>query len=175
MLNEIVKSDEDSKNPAEILNELETKVNQALSSKQYHTQSKDGMDIALCCFDLQNNKLTYAGAFRPLIVVKESEIQEIKGDRFPIGGGNSYDKKPFNCHEITINKGDSFFMYSDGFPDQFGGPKSKKYMNKKFKQFLLSQVALSSEKQLENLDKELKNWQGENEQVDDILVMGIFF
>ena len=175
MLNEIVKSDEDSKNPAEILNELEVKVNQALSSKQYHTQSKDGMDIALCCFDLQNNKLTYAGAFRPLIVVKEREIQEIKGDRFPIGGGNSYDKKPFNCHEITINKGDSFFMYSDGFPDQFGGPKSKKYMNKKFKQFLLSQVALSSEKQLENLDTELKNWQGENEQVDDILVMGVFF
>lgn len=175
MLNEIVNTQNSDKNPAEILNELELKVNEALSSKQYHTQSKDGMDVGLCCFDLEKMELTYAGALRPLIIVSNGNIKEIKGDRFPIGGGSAYLKAPFKSHFLTINKGDSFFMYSDGYPDQFGGPKDKKYMNKNFKTYLANQSALSTDEQAKNLEIELQEWKGENEQVDDILIMGVFF
>jgi serine phosphatase RsbU (regulator of sigma subunit) len=175
MLNEIVNSKEEVKNPANILNELELKVNEALSSKQYHTQSKDGMDVGLCCFDLDKMEITYAGALRPLIIVSDNNIMEIKGDRFPIGGGSSYVKSPFKSHLISINKGDSFYMYSDGYPDQFGGPKDKKYMNKKFKSYLANQSKLTAEEQAKNLETELQSWKGKNEQVDDILIMGVFF
>jgi len=175
MLNEIVNSQNTAKCSAEILDVLEFKVNEALSSKQYHTQSKDGMDVGLCCFDLDKMELTYSGAFRPLIIVNNGKIHEIKGDRFPIGGGTSYVKSPFKSHVIKINKGDRFFMYSDGFPDQFGGPKDKKYMNKNFKNYLANKCNLSPEEQIIGLEEELKLWKGNNEQVDDILIMGVFF
>ena len=133
------------------------------------------MDIALCCFDLENKSISYAGALRPLVIINNNEIKEIKGDRFPIGGGNSYEKTPFSLHEFSINEGDCFFMYSDGFPDQFGGPKEKKYMNKRFKQFLEKNRKLAPEQLHSDVENELINWQGKNEQIDDILVVGILF
>ena len=175
MLNEIVKSKSKVKNPDEILNELESKINDALASKQYDTQSKDGMDVSLCCFDLEKQTVKYAGALRPLVIINDNGIKEIKGDRFPIGGGSSYDKTPFSLHEFKLNKGDSFFMYSDGYPDQFGGPKGKKYMNKKFKSLLDQNRKLSPKRQVINLENELINWQGKSEQIDDILVIGVLF
>ena len=175
MLNEIVKSKSKVKNPDEILNELESKINEALASKQYDTQSKDGMDVSLCCFDLEKQTVKYAGALRPLVIINDNGIKEIKGDRFPIGGGSSYDKTPFSLHEFKLNKGDSFFMYSDGYPDQFGGPKGKKYMNKKFKSLLDQNRKLSPKRQVINLENELINWQGKSEQIDDILVIGVLF
>ena len=124
---------------------------------------------------LKNNKMQYAGAFRPLIKINGENIEETKGNRYPIGGGSSYSKNGFTTHEFEINKGDCFYMFSDGFPDQFGGPKDKKFMNKKFKVLLQEIQSLSPNEQISRLDTELENWKGDTEQVDDILVIGVCF
>ena len=161
--------------PGYILEKLDEGVREALSSKRYDQESKDGMDMALCSFDLKNKKMQYSGAFRPLIKINGENIEETKGNRYPIGGGSSYIKNGFTTHEFDINKGDCFYMFSDGFPDQFGGPKDKKFMNKKFKALLQEIQSLSPKEQMFRLDTELQNWRGETEQVDDILVIGVCF
>jgi serine phosphatase RsbU (regulator of sigma subunit) len=172
-LNEI--SHKNNADPGYILEKLDEGVREALSTKRYNHESKDGMDMALCSFDLKNKKVQYSGAFRPLIKINGESIEVTKGDRYPIGGGSSYVKDGFTTHEFDIHKGDCFYMFSDGFPDQFGGPKDKKFMNKKFKALLQEIQSLSPKEQMFRLDTELQNWRGETEQVDDILVIGVCF
>jgi serine phosphatase RsbU (regulator of sigma subunit) len=172
-LNEI--SHKNNADPGYILEKLDEGVREALSTKRYNHESKDGMDMALCSFDLKNKKVQYSGAFRPLIKINGENIEETKGNRYPIGGGSSYIKNGFTTHEFDINKGDCFYMFSDGFPDQFGGPKDKKFMNKKFKALLQEIQSLSPKEQIFRLDTELGNWRGETDQVDDILVIGVCF
>ena len=172
-LNEI--SHKKNADPGYILEKLDEGVREALSTKRYNNESKDGMDMALCSFDLKNMKVQYSGAFRPLIKINGDNIEETKGNRYPIGGGSSYVKDGFTTHEFDINKGDSFYMFSDGFPDQFGGPKDKKFMNKKFKALLQEIQYLSPKEQITRLDTALVNWRGETEQLDDILVIGVCF
>ena len=130
------------------------------------------MDISICTIDKSNTKLLYAGAFRPLIKIKNGAMEEYRGNRFPIGGGSSYKKTTFTTHEITIKKGDNFYMFSDGFPDQFGGIKEKKYMNKQFKKLLMTINPQPSSSKLKLLEKAFTDWKGEIEQLDDILVLG---
>ena len=172
-LNEI--SHKNNPDPGYILEKLDEGVREALNTKRYDHESKDGMDMALCSFDLKNKKVQYSGAFRPLIKINGENIEETKGNRYPIGGGSSYIKNGFTTHEFDINEGDCFYMFSDGFPDQFGGPKDKKFMNKKFKELLQEIQSLLPKEQIFRLDTELKNWKGETEQVDDILVIGVCF
>ena len=172
-LNEI--SHKQNANPGFILQKLDEGVREALSTKRYDHESKDGMDMALCTFDIQNKKVQFAGAFRPLVKINGDTIEEIKGNRYPIGGGSSYVKDGFTTHEFDINEGDCFYMFSDGFPDQFGGPKDKKFMNKKFKALLQEIQTLSPNEQLSRLDSALENWRGDTEQVDDVLVIGVCF
>lgn len=160
-------------NPGEILDNLDTGIQKAF--KKYlsdEIENKDGMDISICTIDKSNTKLLYAGAFRPLIKIKNGAMEEYRGNRFPIGGGSSYKKTTFTTHEITIKKGDNFYMFSDGFPDQFGGIKEKKYMNKQFKKLLMSINPQPSSSKLKLLEKAFTDWKGEIEQLDDILVLG---
>ena len=161
--------------PGYILEKLDESVRDVLSSKRYDQESKDGMDMALCSFDLKDKKVQYSGAFRPLIKINGENIEETKGNRYPIGGGSAYTKNGFKTHEFDINKGDCFYMFSYGFPDQFGGPRDKKFMNKKFKSLLKEIQFLPATEQMVRLDTELKKWKGETEQVDDILVIGVCF
>jgi len=172
-LNEI--SHNKNADPGYILEKLDEGVREALSSKRYDNESKDGMDMALCSFDTKRKKVQYSGAFRPLIKINGESIEEIKGNRYPIGGGSSYVKNGFTTHEFDITEGDCFYMFSDGFPDQFGGPKDKKFMNKKFKQLLCEIQKLSPQEQMFRLETELNNWKGDTEQVDDVLVIGVCF
>lgn len=158
--------------PGKILTELDRQVTTALTNRKYENESKDGMDVALCTIDVKSKKLYFAGAFRSLVIINGDEIKEVKGERFPIGGGHSYTKSTFNTHVLDIDINDNFFMYSDGFPDQFGGPKEKKFMNKRFKQLLKKIQYHKPDEQIKELNQELINWQGENEQVDDVLVIG---
>jgi len=160
-------------NPGEILDNLDTGIQKAF--KKYlsdEIENKDGMDISICTIDKSNTKLLYAGAFRPLIKIKNGAMEEYRGNRFPIGGGSSYKKTTFTTHEITIKKGDNFYMFSDGFPDQFGGIKEKKYMNKQFKKLLMTINPQPSSSKLKLLEKAFTDWKGEIEQLDDILVLG---
>ena len=132
---------------------------------------KDGMDIALCKITLSDKKMEFAGAHNPAYVVRNGELSEYKGDRQPIG---AYEyRNPFNSHQIDLQENDMIYLASDGFLDQFGGPKNKRYQSKKFKAFLASISDLKPAEQQTKLEAELTAWQGEEQQIDDVLVMGI--
>jgi serine phosphatase RsbU (regulator of sigma subunit) len=173
-LNGITNTNKD-KNTSEILQELDKSVTTSLVNKEYKTESKDGMDIGICKIDTLKNTLEFSGAFQNLVLIQGDEIKEFKGNRFPIGGGNNYNKIDFTVHTIEIKKGDQFYMYSDGFPDQFGGDKEKKYLDKNFKNFLKTLTGKSPSEKKVMLNEELLRWQGAIEQVDDVLVIGLAF
>lgn len=176
VLNEIINNKKGNNiDPGNILDQLEKGVNEALSTRDYETQTKDGMDISLCCIENDKRVIHYAGALRPLLIINDDGYKEIKGNRFPIGGGDTYKKGNFRTHTINIKDGDKFYMYSDGFPDQFGGEKGKKYMNKKFKNLLFENHRKNSSEQFEILKNELNVWKGDREQIDDILIIGILY
>ncbi len=130
---------------------------------------KDGMDIALCSLD--GNKLQYAGANNPLWIIRNGEILEIKADKQPIGKYAA--NNPYTTHSIELEKGDSIYIFTDGYVDQFGGEKSKKYKAANFKKLLLSVQEKSMEEQKIIIDKTFKDWKGNLEQIDDVCVMGV--
>jgi len=163
--------------PASVLDRLQVGIRFTLQQDRPDSEAHDGMDMALCCLQYTNNgivTLQYAGANNPLWVVRGStrELTEIKGDRQPVG---IYGRvvKPFTNHTIKLQKGDTFYLFSDGYQDQFGGPKGKKFKSKQFKELLLSIQDKSMEEQREIIDKTFLNWKGELNQIDDILVIGI--
>lgn len=132
---------------------------------------KDGMDLALVSLDIDTLELEYAGANNPLIIVRDGELIEVKADKQPIG--EFVKMTPFNNHKMTMKKGDCIYLYSDGFVDQFGGDKNKKFKSKPFKELLCSISHLHMNEQHEILQKVLDDWRGELNQVDDICVFGV--
>lgn len=132
---------------------------------------KDGMDIALCCLD--GSSLTYAGANNALWIIRKdsSEVEEIKANKQPIGKFGQ--QNPFTTHRVDLNKGDTFYIFSDGFADQFGGEKGKKFKTANFKRLLLSMQNESISKQKELIDDTFKDWMGNLEQLDDVCVIGV--
>jgi len=157
--------------PEIILNKLHNGVVKALKQTMRKKASKDGMDIALCVIEDDFSKLRFSGAFRPLLHISEGKINRIRSDSAPIGGFRAEEPK-FSLHEIDVKKGDCFYIYSDGFADQFGGSDNKKYLTKRFREFLLSISHESMERQEELLREEFESWKADSEQVDDVLVIG---
>ena len=144
----------------------------SLKQKGVTGENKDGMDMALCKLDPKKRTLEYSGAYNPLIHISGKEINYIKADHQPVAYYTGK-KIPFTKHEIKLNKGDMIYIFSDGFSDQFGGDKNKKYMAKRFKNFLLEICDLPSEQQQYLLKVEFTDWLGTNEQLDDVCVMGV--
>ena len=139
---------------------------------------KDGMDIALCNLQLSESYATlkYAGANSPLYVVSKNtdgiaELTEIKPNKQPIGKVDN--PQPFTTHTLSLKKGDAIYIFTDGFADQFGGPKGKKMMYKPFRNLLLSIYDKSMDEQKELLEKHFYKWKGNLEQVDDVCVIGV--
>jgi serine phosphatase RsbU (regulator of sigma subunit) len=132
----------------------------------------DGMDVALCIINKENLQISFSGANNPMYLVRDGELLEYKGDKMPIGW-HTKDKNPFNQQVIEGRKGDCIYLFSDGYADQFGGERGKKFMYKRFKSLLLEIHQKPVQDQLGILDKELEDWKGTMEQVDDIMVMGI--
>ena len=130
---------------------------------------RDGMDIALC--SLSGNKLQYAGAHNPLWLIRNGELIETKADRQPIGKFSKI--QPFTTHLIDLQKGDSIYIFTDGFADQFGGEKGKKYKSANLKHFLLSIQDKDMETQRNLLRDEFDRWKGPYQQIDDVCVMGV--
>jgi serine phosphatase RsbU (regulator of sigma subunit)/Tfp pilus assembly protein PilF len=132
---------------------------------------KDGMDIALC--SLEGNKLKYAGAHNSLWVIRKegTEVEEVKADKQPIG--MYAEPKPFTSHELELYQGDTFYTFSDGFADQFGGEKGKKFKSKNFKSLLLSIQNENMDRQKELIDETFEKWRGSLEQLDDVCVIGV--
>ncbi len=163
---------ENETQPSKILRILDDGVTETL--RQTQTESiQDGMDLAMVTIDKKSKKLQYSGAFNPMILVRDGELMKCKADRIPVGGHIIEAEKNFTNNEITYQDGDMIYMYSDGYPDQFGGPKGGKYMTGKFIKFLHQLAGHPVEKQYQLLDEELKSWMGDEPQIDDILVIGI--
>jgi serine phosphatase RsbU (regulator of sigma subunit)/Tfp pilus assembly protein PilF len=157
--------------PAAILENLNQRTKSLLQKHGADVIANDGMDVALCSIDKKNGLLSFAGAHRPLIMIRGGELVETKGSRISIGGYSDYDAG-FEQHEIAIEEGDTFYIFSDGYPDQFGGPDNRKFMSKRMKEFLLATSGVPLSEQYTLLKSELDNWRFGREQVDDILVIG---
>jgi serine phosphatase RsbU (regulator of sigma subunit) len=130
---------------------------------------KDGMDISLC--GIMNQTLHWAGANNPLWIVRSGELIEQKADKQPVG--KQENSKPFTSHKIYLEKGDMIYVFSDGFADQFGGPKGKKFMSSKFKKLVISFENETMSKQKEILNKTFEDWRSDQEQLDDVCVIGV--
>lgn len=157
--------------PSEILNRLRNHIKTTLSQTGKFDEQKDGMDISLCVIDKQCMRLEWAGAYNPLYQIRGGELREYKADKMPVAV-HLNDHMSFTNHEVEIQSGDSFYMFSDGYADQFGGDEGRKFMSKKFKELLTTIYDKSMEDQREILQSAHFNWKGEHEQVDDILVVG---
>ena len=158
--------------PAEILNRLNTFVSESLNKSHDKNQIRDGMDIALCAVDYENMELTYAGANIPLYLVRDEEFTIIKADKIAIGSFEPNSKK-YSQHKLKLQKGDVIYLFSDGYADQFGGERGKKFLYNRFRQHLLSVHKKGMNEQRAYLESTMHEWQGSFEQVDDILVIGV--
>jgi serine phosphatase RsbU (regulator of sigma subunit) len=159
--------------PDLILNELHKGIRMALKQDQMQAETRDGMDLALCKINLKKNVVEYAGAMRPLWLVRNNELIEIKADKQPIGGLDADYRKPFTNNEIELQKGDTLYLFTDGFADQFGGEKGKKFMLKNFEKLLQEINSQPLSVQSNILNERIELWKGNHEQVDDILVIGV--
>lgn len=162
--------------PARILQKLDEGVSEILNQNEEGSKSRDGMDLGLCSLNIYEKTLSYAGAYRPMYLIRDGELQEFKGDSFPIGGNFKYKKeKKFHDHTVQLQDRDTIYIFSDGYPDQFGGPENRKYMTKRFKKLLLKIQDHDMEEQKEVLSKEFWDWKGDEKQMDDIMVIGLRF
>jgi serine phosphatase RsbU (regulator of sigma subunit) len=156
-----------------ILEQLSLGVEQNLQKKNQQNSIRDGMDIAICCYDKDTNILEFSGAYNPLYYIRNNELFEIKPDKIPIG--EVTDGKPYNytTHKINIQKNDTFYIFSDGYADQFGGNNGKKFKYAQLKEKLLSIQHLTLQEQYNYLKNTFDVWKGNLEQVDDILLIGV--
>lgn len=156
----------------EILNTLRTKIMDALRQKEGTTDTRDGLDIAICRYNTETMLLEFSGAYLPVIVHDENGMQILKGDRMPIGYHKSR-KAPFTKVEVELNRGTTLYLYSDGYADQFGEESGKKYTRNRFYEFVKNISALDIQEQKKKLEAEHNNWKGNKEQIDDITILGL--
>ncbi len=168
-----ITANRDDVEPGEILEELNVRIIDTFSNVGKGITSKDGMDISLTLIDFEQNTMCFAGAYRPLILIRDGKLTEISGDKQPIGGDHFIKEREFTNHKLEFQKGDWLYMFSDGYIDQFGGDKKKKYMKKRFKDMLVEIHNQDCDSQNEYLSKEMKEWMGDTEQIDDITVLGL--
>jgi len=153
--------------PNHILNHVRNRLIESISSDG----AKDGMDCCLMVFNHEKNELLYSSAQNKSVLVRNGELVELKYDKMPVGLGEN--KNDFTLHTIQLQKGDVFYFYTDGFADQFGGPKGKKYKYKQLnEQFMLNYLKPMKD-QKHNLEDEFDRWKGNLEQVDDVCIIGI--
>jgi serine phosphatase RsbU (regulator of sigma subunit) len=166
------KASEHHSSPSAILNETRKTIIERLKKDGSAEGGKDGMDCSLISFDFSNNKLSYAAANNSVWVVRANELIELNTDKMPVGKHDK-DNVPFHQHEFELQKGDVVYTLTDGFPDQFGGEKGKKFMSKRLKELLqsISHFDLTEQKRI--LEETFSNWVGNLEQVDDVTVIGI--
>jgi serine phosphatase RsbU (regulator of sigma subunit) len=172
MLNEIV----NAKNivmPDQIIEELRAGIIKALNQVADEESVKDGMDIAVCVVDFDKNILYYAGANNPLYLIRDGELIHYRADKMPVA--IHYKMTPFTLQQIDLKKGDAFYIFSDGYADQFGGPKEKKFMSMKLKETLISMADRPMLEQGEQLNQIFEDWRGDNPQVDDVILIGVRF
>ena len=176
--------------PGKILDNLRSKVKKMLAQKGKAEEQKDGMDMAIAIIDKEKKELQFAGAHNPLylirnssqlagteaelkasMVVNDSHLFELKGDKQPIGV--HWEEKKFTSHRVRLMDNDTLYVFTDGFVDQFGGEQRKKYKSKRFKELLLSFQKESMDKQKQLLEDALESWSGDIDQIDDVCIIGL--
>jgi len=174
-LNEIVQRREITQ-ANQVLDELRRQIKHSLRQHGQPDESKDGIDMAICAIDLKTRTMLYAGAFNPVYLIREEKgkpvLIEYKADRMPLGYHQGKDRA-FTNNEIKLEIGDTFYIFSDGYVDQKGGPDLKKFMSKRFKNLLLDIHEEPMFDQKTKLEKTLTDWMGNQMQIDDILVVGV--
>jgi serine phosphatase RsbU (regulator of sigma subunit) len=133
------------------------------------------MDIALCKINMQTREVEYAGAHRPLYIMKNGVMDEVKGNKFPIGGGIYKNQTSFTNTRIVLGAGDSIYFSSDGFPDQFGGPEGRKFGPKRTREVIESVHTKPMSEAVKVFDDQWEGWRGDHKQTDDVLLIGIKF
>ncbi len=161
--------------PAEILDSLNKEISQTLHrNSTTGTTTRDGMDLSLCCYDPKSLVLEFSAAFNPLYLIRNNDVEQFKADKFPIGSYfDDGETHKYTNHKIQLQKGDYVYIFSDGYADQFGGPRGKKYMYKQFRDYLLELAGNKMDVQRNFLNNNIESWKGSLEQVDDILVIGL--
>ena len=160
------------KKPGEMLNKMREMVVKTLHADTDENRAKDGMDMTLCAINYATLELQYAAAYNPLYIIRNGELIEHPANKFPIGAFVG-ERKDFDNRTVQLEKGDTIYLFSDGYADQFGGPKGKKFMVGNFRKLLLkvSEAPITEQKKI--LDESLMQWQDTHEQVDDILLIGV--
>ena len=172
LLKDILKNT-DSIQPSIIMDKMNDGVANTLHTNTTSgKQTKDGMDMTLCALNYETLELQFAGAFNPLYIIRGNELIQYKADKFPVGMFIG-EKQNFTNHSIQLQKGDSIYIFSDGYADQFGGPRGKKFMAGNFRQLLSDVSKLPIERQKTMLNQTIEEWRGNLEQVDDILIIGV--
>jgi len=155
--------------PGKILDKVRELVLETFEKSESNVQ--DGMDISLCCINTKTHETQWSGAYNSLLYVQKGEMKELPANKQPIG---KQDKPvPFNTHNLKLQKGDILYLFTDGYADQFGGPKGKKFKYKQMGELLLANAAKPIEEQKDVLENTLNDWKGDFEQVDDILIIGL--
>lgn len=170
LLNEIVLHNKITQ-PNIILNELRNEVKRSLQQTEQRTSARDGMDMSICAIDKKNQKLEYAGAFNPLIIVRNDVVIQYKANRMPVGI-YIMEEENFTNHEISLEPGDNLYMFSDGFPDQIGGKNAKKFKMNRFKELLLEIYTKPMSEQHNLIKERFNDWIKGHDQTDDILFIG---
>lgn len=155
--------------PGKILDKVRELVMDTFSKSE--SEVKDGMDISLCAINTETKQIQWSGANNPLWYINDQQLFELKADKQPIGKNDN--PKPFTTHTLQLKTGDLLYLFTDGYADQFGGAKGKKFKYKQLEELILKNSTLNSEQQKDNLEKVFDNWKGGLEQVDDVCVMGI--
>jgi serine phosphatase RsbU (regulator of sigma subunit) len=170
MLNEIVNG-KHVLMPDQIIENLRQGIIKALNQVAEEDSIKDGMDIAVCAVDFNENLLWYAGANNPLYLVRGGELIHYRADKMPVA--IHYKMTPFTLHKIELQKGDAFYIFSDGYSDQFGGPKERKFMSAQLKEILVGMAGKPMLQQGERLNEIFEEWRGDSSQVDDVTLIGV--
>jgi serine phosphatase RsbU (regulator of sigma subunit) len=157
--------------PDEIVEQLRQGIIKSLKQVAEEDSIKDGMDIAVCVVDFDKNILWYAGANNPLYLVRGGELFNYRADKMPVA--IHYKMEPFTLHRIELQKGDAFYIFSDGYADQFGGPKQKKFMSMQLRETLVAMAGMPMIQQGERLNEIFEGWRGDSPQIDDVTLIGV--
>lgn len=174
LLNDIVGSQGVSE-PGKILDLLDEGVTRTLKQSGADSSTRDGMDVAFCKINKKTGIVEYAGAHRPLYYLRNGELEEIKGDKFPIGGGQYKNRVNFTNTSIKYQPGDTMVFFSDGFPDQFGGSENRKFGPKRIREILVENAGESMQSINNIYNQRFEEWKGSEKQTDDVLMIGIRF
>lgn len=167
----LVMSKHSPESPSVLLNYLREYVMKALNQTGREKEQKDGIDLSVCMVNHKTGILSYSGAFNPLYIIRKNELTQLVGDKMPVGVAAEYEYS-FTSQDFQLEKGDTIYLFTDGYPDQFGGKKGKKLKYPTFRKLLVQASEMPINEQEAFLYNELSNWMGSLEQLDDITILG---